>query len=457
MTERPTVSETLAEWLSGLSANEIPESARDAAGRLVLDVAGLTIAARQTDYMQAMMASLDRAGGPCTILGQSGRHSLADAILANGTAAHGEDFDDTFEGSPLHSGASVVPALLALCEARGLRGEALLTGLVAAVETMGRLTLAAPGGIHRSGFQPAAVLGCFGSAVGASVALGGDRRSIVDAMGLAGSFASGILEFLTDGSWSKRLQPGWAGQAGVRAALLAQSGFNGPRTVLDGRHGFFKVFAGSVEPDLDSITADLGRVWRMERTAFKLYPCGTMIQPYIDCAIALKARGVKPERVDRIVCPVAAPVVERQWEPLAEKQAPSTEFSARFSGPVGVALGLLDGAAGLENYSHESLARPELRDLAKRISYEVDEGSEYPANYTGHVTAFLDDGSTESATQPHLRGGWREPATWSDLADKALGNAHFGGWPQSDAKALVSASQTIFEAGDFRFLEQFGH
>lgn len=451
----PSVSEELAAWLVTLDADQLSVGVRAAASRVFLDVAGLSVSARQTDYMAAMLASLSRGGGECTVLGQTGRFSLFDAALANGTAAHGEDFDDTFEGAPLHVGASAVPAVLAICEAEGRRGRDLLVGIVAAAETMARLALAAPGAIHRSGFQPASVLGCMGAAVGASVAIGATRAQIVDALGLAGSFASGLMEFLAEGAWSKRMQPGWAAQAGLRAAKLARCGFNGPRTVLEGRNGFFRAFASSVTPDLASITEGLGTTWRMERIAFKLYPCGTMIQPYIDCAMELHRRGIAPEQIARIVCRVAQPVVERQWEPLGDKQSPASAFAARFSGPIGVALGLIDGAAGLENYSDENLANPRIREMARKVFYEVDPDSDYPENYSGHLVVHLQDGTLQSAHQPHLRGGWRQPASQQELTQKFMQNTAFGGWPGGLAQELMRFCEEAFGFPDLRALRQF--
>ena len=98
--------------------------------------------------------------------------------------------------------------------------------------------------------------------------------------------AGGIIEYLADGSWTKRMHPGWAAQSGLRAALLARAGFTGPRTVFEGTHGLFHGFAHTRDGDWPALLDGFGKRWVIETLAFKPYPCGTMIQPYLDCALA---------------------------------------------------------------------------------------------------------------------------------------------------------------------------
>ena len=185
--------------------------------------------------------------GPCTAIGHERTLSAAGAAFVNGTAAHGEDFDDTFEGGPVHAGAVMVPGVLAACERHNPDGASALLGIAVGVETLCRLSLVAPKMVHKAGFHPTAVLGAMAAAAGIGAALKLDRRQIVDALGIAGSMASGIIEYLAEGAWTKRLHPGWAAQAGLRAVLLAKHGFLGPRTVFEGAHGFFHGFAHTTD------------------------------------------------------------------------------------------------------------------------------------------------------------------------------------------------------------------
>jgi 2-methylcitrate dehydratase PrpD len=439
-----TVAETLATAITGLRAEQLPKTLRVMADNLVLDVFGLCLAGRGTDYVRAALDGIDGDGG-CTIIGHARRCDSAGAALVNGVAAHGEDFDDTFEGGPVHAGAVIVPALLAAAERFELDGKAVLLGIAVGVETTCRLSTVAPRRVHKAGFHPTSVFGTLGAAVAVGAALRLDARQLVNALGIAGSMASGIIEYLADGSWTKRLHPGWAAQAGLRAALLARQGFQGPRTVLEGTHGLFNGFAHTVAGNYDKLTGGFGRDWIAETLAFKPFACGTMTHPYIDCAIRLAARGIKAEAIESIVCEVAEGTVHRLWEPLALKQAPPNPYAGKFSGPFCVAVGFVTGDAGLAAFTDETVADPRIRALAAKVSFVVDPDNPYPDNYTGHLRAILRDGSVVEERQPHLRGGAHEKLLPEAIAAKFLANAAFGGLSPERAAAIRSLTRRIFD------------
>ena len=204
-----TVSATLSRWLAALEPARVPDAVKAASIDTVIDTTGLCIAARNTDYVRALIAGWD-GEGDCTALGHGAGFGATGAAMINGTAAHGEDFDNTFEGCPVHSGAVVVPAVFAAAERYGVSGAKALTGIAVGIEVMCRLGLVAQKGIHSAGFHPTAVLGAMGATAGVGVALGLTGRQFVDAFGVAGSMASGIIEYLADGSWTKRMHAGWA-------------------------------------------------------------------------------------------------------------------------------------------------------------------------------------------------------------------------------------------------------
>ena len=201
---------------------------------LLVDVVGLCVTARNEDYVKAALAGWDD-DGPCTAIGHARTMSAAGAAFVNGTAAHGEDFDDTFEGGPVHAGAVIVPAVLAACERHNPDGPSALLGIAVGVETMCRLSLVAPTLTHKAGFHPTAVFGAMAAAAGVGAALKLDARQLVDALGIVGSMAGGIIEYLAEGTWTKRMHAGWAAQSGLRAALLARAGFIGPAHGVRGR------------------------------------------------------------------------------------------------------------------------------------------------------------------------------------------------------------------------------
>jgi 2-methylcitrate dehydratase PrpD len=438
------VAEHLVERIQTVDPAKLPEATRRKCDDLLVDIVGLCITARNEDYVQAEIAGWDDEG-PCTAIGHPRTMSSAGAACVNGTAAHGEDFDDTFEGGPIHAGAVIVPAVLAACERHNPDGQAALRGIAVGMETTCRLSLVTQGALHKAGFHPTAVFGTMGAAAGVGAALGLNQRQMVDAIGTAGSMASGIIEYLAEGTWPKRMHAGWSAQAGIRAALLGKAGFLGPRTVFEGVHGLFHGFAHTTEGDYDALIGDFGTRWVTDTVAFKPYPCGTMAHPYIDCARRLAAKGIKPENVKELVCEVAEGTVHRLWEPLAVKQAPPNGYAAKFSSPYLLAYGFVHGNVGLDAFTETAVRDKAVLALAAKTTFVIDPKNPYPNSFTGHIRATLNDGTVVEERQDHFRGGAHEPLTRADIEDKFLLNARHGGWDQQRAEAALGLLRTLYD------------
>ncbi len=438
------VAEQFADRVAAVDVARLPTAVRAKCEDLLIDVIGLCIAARNESYVKSVLAGLDD-DGPCTAIGHARKLSAAGAAMVNGTAAHGEDFDDTFEGGPVHAGAVIVPAVLAACERHRPDGAAALAGIAVGVEALCRLSLVVPKAVHRAGFHPTAVFGALAAAAGVGAALGSSARQIVDALGIAGSMAGGIIEYLAEGAWTKRLHPGWAAQAGLRAALLGRAGFVGPRTVFEGTHGLFQGFAHTTEGNYAALVDGFGERWVTETLAFKLYPCGTMAHPYIDCARRLAARGIAAEEIVELVCEVAEGTVHRLWEPLADKQRPLNGYAAKFSTPYCIAAGFVYGGVGLEAFDDAAVRDPRVRALAARVRYQIDPDNPYPNNYTGHVRAVLRDGGVVEERQAHLRGGAYEPLARGDIEEKFSRNARHGGWDAARIDAAMALARRLYD------------
>ncbi|MGC1779085.1 MAG: MmgE/PrpD family protein [Xanthobacteraceae bacterium] len=438
------IAEALAQKICALDAARLPQAVRDKCVELLIDVVGLAVTSRNEDYVKSTLEACDD-DGPCTAIGHSRTLSAAAAAIVNGTAIHGEDFDDTFEGGPIHAGAVIVPAVLAACERHGLDGSAAVLGIAVGVETMCRLSLVAPTLTHKAGFHPTAVFGAVGAAAGVGAALKLSPRQLVDALGTVGSMASGIIEYLAEGAWTKRLHAGWAAQSGLRAALLGRAGFAGPRTVFEGVHGFFHGFANTTKGDYDIITRDFGSHWVTETLAFKPYPCGTMTHPYIDCARRLAARGVKADDIVEMVCDVGEGTVHRLWDPLPAKQTPKNGYAGKFSTPYCIAAGFIRGNVGLSDFSDAAVRDPAVLKLAGKVRYRIDPQNPYPKNFTGHIRATLRDGSAVEERQPYMRGGAHEPLSRKDIEDKFLLNAKHGGWSARRAGDVLGLIGTLFD------------
>jgi len=437
------LAEQLAQKIAALDAAKLPHAVRRKCEELLIDVVGLAVTACNEDYVKSTLAACDD-DGPCTAIGYARTLSAAAAALVNGTAIHGEDFDDTFEGGPVHTGAVIVPAVLAACERHQRDGKAALLGIAVGVETMCRLSLVAPTLTHKAGFHPTAVFGTMGAASGVGTALGLTPRQLVDALGNAGSMAGGIIEYLAEGAWTKRLHAGWAAQAGIRAALLGRAGFFGPRTVFEGVHGFFYAFAHTTDGDFAAVTEGFGAHWVTQTLAFKPYPCGTMTHPYIDCARRL-GRRVRADDVVEMVCDVGEGTVHRLWEPLPAKQRPANGYAGKFSTPYCIAAGFVRGNVALSDFSDDAARDPAVLALAAKVRYRIDPQNPYPKNFTGHIRATLRDGSVLEERQPHMRGGAHEPLTRADLEEKFLLNARHGGWSDARAAAALKLIAGLFD------------
>ena len=231
--------------------------------------------------------------------------------------------------------------------------------------------------------------------------------------------AGGIIEYLAEGAWTKRMHAGWAAQSGLRAALLAKHGFNGPRTVFEGTHGLFHGFAHTIEGDYEALTGDFGARWVTETLAFKPYPCGTMTHPYIDCARRLAARGIAGRRDHgdglRGRRGHGAPAVG-----AARRQAAAGERLRRQ---------VLDALLHRRRLrARQCRARtpsptrpsrtPRCSRSPPRSATSIDPDNPYPSDFTGHIRAELADGRVVEERQPHMRGGAHEPLTRADIDDK---------------------------------------
>jgi 2-methylcitrate dehydratase PrpD len=436
------VAEHLADRIAALGAVALPAAMRARCEETAIDVVGLCLAARNEPYLRSTFEACDD-DGPCSAIGHARTLGAAGAALVNGTAAHGEDFDDTCEGGPVHAGAVIVPAVLAAGERHGALGPDALAGAAVGIELMCRLGLVAPKMVHKAGFHPTAVFGAMGAAAAVARTLRLDKKRTVDALGIAGSMASGIIEYLAEGASTKRMHAGWAAQSGYRAALLARAGFEGPRTVFEGTHGLFHGFANTTTGNFDALTGDFGTRWIAEALAFKLYPCGTMTHPYIDCARRLGARA-KADDVVEMVCEVGEGTVHRLWEPLAAKRRPANGYAGKFSTPYCIAAGFLRGNVGLADFTDQAMRDPAALALAAKVRYEIDPNNPYPNNFTGHIRATLRDGSIVEERQPHMRGGAHEPLTRADIESKFMLNARHGGYDDKRARAMLNAAAKVF-------------
>ncbi|MGH7831446.1 MAG: MmgE/PrpD family protein, partial [Candidatus Binatia bacterium] len=418
-------SETVATFVHGLAVDTIPPEVREKAKLIFLDTLGIALASSTMDFGRMALSVARSLGGPpqSRLIGTFFKVAAANAVLANGTLAHGLDYDDTLEEAIVHTGCTGAITALAVGEEIGASGRGVLEAAVAGIEVMCKVGLVAPGKFHARAFHPTALCAPFGAAAAAGKLGGLTIPQFMDAFGICGSQSAGIIEYLADGSWTKRLHPGWSSHGGVIAVLLARQGFRGPSSVFEGRQGFYFAFGGENGHRLERLQ-ELGKKWETPRLAFKSYPCGSISHPYMDCALRLRqSYSVRAEEIEEVVCRTAAGPVPRLWEPLKEKQRPATSYGAKFSLPYSIAVILVRGRAGLEEFSEEAIRDPEVLSLAEKVRYELDTTIDYPRHFSGHVKIRLKEGRVLEENQPYPRGGFESPLPPEEIEEKFRANA----------------------------------
>lgn len=433
-----TAAESLADFAGGLEYSDIPTEVALAAKLQFLDTLGVGLAAQSLGLdipPRGLVAQLGEAG-PSTMLG-GGQAPAPNAVLVNGVLCHALDFDDTHPASICHVGAAVCPPALAVAESTGASGAELLTALVAGSEIMIRIGLGARLRLHPRGFHPTATCGCFAAAAIAARLIGLDETKTASALGLAGSMASGLFAYLEDGTPTKPIHAGWASHAGISAAILVASGAVGPRSVLEGRFGFYEAYADVSDPDLDSWTS-LGRDWALLDVSYKTYPaCHILHGPLTALESILAERPVPPDDVKRVVVSLERQHVPFVAEPREAKIAPRTGYEAKFSVQYAIARRLIAGYLGVEHFEADAFRDEPILDLARRIDYEVRSYESYPGSFPGGVRIALVNGDEVEAHALHPRGDPANPASEDDIRSKFRRNARM---------ALTDAAAETLEA-----------
>ncbi|NKQ54480.1 MmgE/PrpD family protein [Amycolatopsis sp. K13G38] len=424
----------LAGFAASVRAKGLPADLRDDAARRVLDVLGNSLAATSERPAAAVGALVREWGGSgrATAIGTGDRLPEPSAALVNGTLAHSLDFDDTHLPSVLHPSASVVPAALAVAEARGASGAALLDAIGVGVEITVRLGMAGydeelgNSVFFERGLHATAICGALGAAVACAMLSDVDEEGIADTLGIASSMGSGLLEANRTGGTVKRVHCGWAAHAAVTAAGMARHGITGPPTVLEGRFGLLQAFCGE-QTDVDAIVNGLGERWELPGIFFKPYPCNHFTHAGIDAARRLREQ-VDVSDIESLELGAPTAVLRTIGEPREDKIHPRSGYHAAFSGPYTVAAGLL-GGGGLgvfhDDFTDEAAASPQRLALAAKVHCVPDDRCDeiFPHQFPAVLRARLSDGRTLEERVDANRGGAENPLSAAELALKFRLNA----------------------------------
>lgn len=456
-------SDTLVGRLGALAASttvaSLPEEVVTSVPQRVLDVLGICVRATTLDTSAAVLGVAADDGGveAATAIGLGGRLPARSAAFVNGSLAHSLDYDDTHLPSILHPSASVVPAALAVGEAVGATGAAVLAAVAVGLEVTVRVGMAgydptANDGRGQSVFfehgqHATSICGALGSAAAASMLRQpGDGAAAADAIAIACSMASGIIEANRTGGTVKRIHCGLAAQAGVTAAALVERGLTGAPTALEGRFGFLQAWLRD-EWRSDPVVDGLGTDWCVTDIFYKPYPANHFTHAGIDAALRLRAAGVTADDVEHAHLGVAGPTVRTIGEPLLSKQQPPTGYAAQFSGPFTVAAALLGGSGlglGLGDFSDERAVDPRHRDLMARITVGPDARCDevYPQQFPAVLTVRMTDGRVLEEQVMVNRGGPDDPLSDQELTTKFLDNVA-GLLDEDDATSVIGSATSL--------------
>jgi 2-methylcitrate dehydratase PrpD len=397
-----------------------------------MDVIGLSLAGAETAFGKSTRDAVVAMSpaGPCRILGFGDRVGVTAAAFANGALSQALEFDDTHNESIVHMSSPAVAAALALSEftsvTERVTGRDLITAVALGNEISCRVGSVSSGELHKRGFHPTGLFATFGAAYLAAKLLGLDEPAMARAAGIAGSFASGLLECWVDGTQTKFLHPGWSAQSGITAAMLARSGVTGPAQVFEGRWGLFAshVQDQNAHRDFARIDANLGSHWESRNSSFKPFPAAHVIHPYISAAIRLREKhAIQPDDIESVDCPVTGFIVTIVCEPVAEKYAPASDSHGRVSLQYSIAEALFFGELGKRAYSDQSRRDPEILALARKVRYHVDPNYPGPGRFKGAVTVTLKDARQFTEVEEYNRGSAENPMTYQELRAKFDDNA----------------------------------
>jgi 2-methylcitrate dehydratase PrpD len=412
----------IAEWLVTTKYEDLPQETVNAVKGFVLDVIGCTIGASSEPQIKALTEVISSQGGnpQSSVFAHGFKTSTMNAALMNGTMGHAFDFDDDHREGTMHPSVAVFPAVFAVGENRNVSGKEFLRSHVLGLEVMIRVGESFLGKSYYQGFHPTGTCGVFGAAAACATLMGLDALHTKYALGLAGSFAAGLIECTGEGSWQKPLQAGHPAMSGVLAACLAEQSYIGAGTIFDGPSGFMRAFSFKDQYDYGRVTDALGKKWEVVDNSIKVHACCRFSGPLADCALDLYKQGVRAKDVKGILAKAGDFTIKSLCYPEDRKRKPVTHVDAQFSLPWAIAVAICKNSTGIYEFRGNVLNDPEVLDLAQKVTWEFDPEAEamYPKAYPATVIAELNDGRTFTAHVDYPKGDPENPTTREEALQK---------------------------------------
>jgi 2-methylcitrate dehydratase PrpD len=434
----PPITRQLADFVAGSHWHDIPAPVRNEGIRGLINHVGCALGGCSDEAIGLAIGVLSPTFGPpqAGVIGRSERCDVLNAAFLNAASANVLEYDDTHLPTVMHPAAPVAPGLFALAEARGASGQELLHAFILGIEVSCRVGNAVMPHHYRRGAHITATCGIFGAAAAAGKLLALDPVRMNWALGHAATQSAGLVESL--GSMSKSIGVGNAARNGLMGALFAGAGFTAAESAIEGKYGFAAVASDTV--DLAKTVAELGDQWEILANAYKPYPCGVVLFPVLDAVLELRKRiDVPVGQIKEIVVRVHPLLRERTDRPEV-----GDGRSAKVSLQHGVAVALLQGAAGIAQFTDAAVADPNVLALRARVTAEDDAAIPVEAAI---VEVRLADGSSLSEHVKDGRGTPGRPMSDVEL-DAKVGECAAFGAPFVDVPALIAAMRDIETLGD---------
>ncbi|MEL7538713.1 MAG: MmgE/PrpD family protein [Pseudomonadota bacterium] len=437
-----------AEFAQTFTLDQVPADVIDYAKLCIADTIGIGFASHRYPFAEKSLAGIRSVAGSGAypVVGTGDKLPVRDAAMANGLLMHGLDFDDTHTGAVIHASTSAVPLILADGARHGVDGKRALAAYLLAIEADARIGQVANGMLQKIGFHPTGLVGVFGCTLAAGYLAELRADALAQAQGVALSLASGSLEFLEDGSWTKRLHPGWAAASGINAVALAGSGFKAPLKAYEGRYGLYSLYLRDGAVDTSTIADDLGETWEMNRVAIKPYPVCHFNHASIDAMLAVcEEHDLAADDIERVTILLHEKQQDVVCEPESQKRRPQNDYDAKFSIHFAVAAAAVRGRFTLDELEPDARNDATILALCDRTTYRDDPDSRYPDYYSGGVIVETRDGRTLERREPINRGADSRRLTADAVKNKFLANATIR-IPSTQAETLWAAVQSLDSA-----------
>ncbi|MBE18175.1 MAG: hypothetical protein CMH79_05385 [Nitrospinae bacterium] len=414
---------------------DIPDEVVEKTKFLILDSLGIAIASTTLPISVQIKEMVYRILGiqsqnmaqrfdfGCTVIGEKDLLPVTHASLLNGSLIHSLDYDDTHTKSVIHNCAPLVPSALSGAEYFQTSAKDFLKSLILGFEFQIRIGLVAPGAFHARGFHMTSIAGTFGSSLVFGLLGNFTDKVIVSALGVCGSMTSGLFEYLEDGSPVKVIHPGWASQSGIVASLLANEGFGGPSSIMEGRFGLYNSHIHGESFDVEILTSELGEKWETLDIAYKPYPCGHVIHAFLDAAKRIySSDNYSVDSIKSIKCIAAKGTIDLVLDPLGSKKVPRSSYDAKFSLPYCIASILVRGTCNVDNFSEAAINDSKVLKVASLVSYEEDPSQDFPKYFPGSVEIIFDSGYRVIEDEKFQRGCLENPMSEYDIEKKFIDN-----------------------------------